>query len=71
MQLATTETEMNKADTNALTEYWHRETRHVNDKIDAALKDAQDHAYSLGLERGKEAATGQAEILWKAICEEA
>lgn len=42
---------MNKADENALTEYWHRETRYVNDKVDEAFKDAQDHAYALGLER--------------------
>lgn len=62
---------MNKADTNELTEYWHRETRYVNDKVDDAFKEAQDHAYSLGLKRGKEEATGQSEILWKAICEEA
>lgn len=34
---------MNKADTNELTEYWHRETRYVNDKVDEAFKDAQDH----------------------------
>lgn len=45
---------MNKADENALTEYWHRETRYVNDKVDEAFKDAQDHAYALGLKRGKE-----------------
>lgn len=45
---------MNKADTNELTEYWHRETRYVNDKVDDAFKDAQDHAYALGLKRGKE-----------------
>jgi len=45
---------MNNADTNELTEYWHRETRYVNDKVDDAFKDAQDHAYALGLKRGME-----------------
>ena len=48
---------MNKADTNELIEYWHRETRYVNDKVDEAFKDAQDHAYALGLKRGKEEVT--------------
>jgi len=59
----TTETEMNKADTNELTEYWNRETRYVNDKVDEAFKDAQDHAYALGLKRGKEEVTDLAKRL--------
>ncbi|MBK8745551.1 hypothetical protein [Propionivibrio sp.] len=54
---------MNKADTNELTEYWHRETRYVNDKVDEAFKDAQDHAYALGLKRGKEEVTDLAKRL--------
>lgn len=59
----TTETEMNKADMNELTEYWHRETRYVNDKVDEAFKDAQDHAYALGMQRGKEEVTDLAKRL--------
>jgi hypothetical protein len=54
---------MNKADTNELTEYWNRETRYVNDKVDEAFKDAQDHAYALGLKRGKEEVTDLAKRL--------
>jgi hypothetical protein len=50
---------MNEADTNELTEYWNRETRYVNDKVDDALKDAQDHAYALGMKRGKEDANAR------------
>ena len=59
----TTETEMNKADTNELVGCWHRETRDVNDKADEAFKDAQDHAYALGLKRGKEEVTDLAKRL--------
>lgn len=54
---------MNKADTNELTEYWLRETRRVNDKVDEAFKEAQDHAYALGLKRGKEEVTDLAKRL--------
>lgn len=45
---------MNKMDSNELADYWHRETRYVNDKVDEALKGAQDHAYALGIKRGQE-----------------
>jgi hypothetical protein len=45
---------MNKADTTELTRYWHHETNYLNIKIDDAFKEAQDHAYALGLKRGKE-----------------
>lgn len=38
---------MNKADTNELTEYWHRETRYVNDKVDEAFKDASRYKGAL------------------------
>lgn len=44
---------MNQEDTNKLTEYWHQETGYLNDKVDNAFKSAQDHAYALGLKRGK------------------
>jgi len=54
---------MNKADTNELADYWHRETRYVNDKVDDAFKNAQDHAYALGLKRGKEEVTDLAKRL--------
>jgi hypothetical protein len=49
----------NTQDTNALTEYWHRETNFVNEKVDAAFRQAQDHAYSLGLARGREEANAR------------
>lgn len=42
----------NTEDLNAMTEYWHRETNYVNNKVDEAFKAAQDHAYALGLARG-------------------
>ena len=44
---------MNTKDLNELTEYWHRETNYVNGKVDDAFKSAQDHAYALGLARGR------------------
>jgi hypothetical protein len=43
---------MNEADQQQLTDYWDRETRYVNEKIDDSFKLAQDHAYELGLKRG-------------------
>jgi len=45
---------MNQQDLNALTEFWHRETNHLNDSIDSALKSAQDDAYARGYRRGRE-----------------
>lgn len=55
---------MEQADKNELTEYLHRQTRYVNEKVDDAFKDAQDHAYALGLKRGRgEAATELAKRL--------
>jgi hypothetical protein len=44
----------NPKDLEELTEYWHRETNYVNQKVDDAFKAAQDHAYALGLKRGDE-----------------
>lgn len=44
----------NPKDLEELTEYWHRETNYVNEKVDDAFKAAQDHAYALGLKRGDE-----------------
>ena len=52
---------MNQQDLNALTEYWHRETNYVNEKVDDSFKQAQDHAYSLGLARGREEAKARFE----------
>ena len=43
-----------KADHDELAVYWHRETNYLNEKVDDAFKDAQDHAYALGLARGRE-----------------
>lgn len=54
---------MNKEDTNKLTEYWHRETCYVNNSVDDAFRNAQDHAYAIGLTRGKEEVTGLARRL--------
>lgn len=53
-------TPSNTQDVESLTDYWRRETIHLNDRVDAAFKEAQDHAYALGLARGKsEAAQNQ------------
>lgn len=52
---------MNQQDLNAMAEYWHRETRYINDKVDDAFKDAQDHAYQLGWKRGREEAKARFE----------
>lgn len=52
---------MNKEDINALTAYWHRETNYVNGKVEEAFKTAQDHAYALGVARGKEDANARYE----------
>ena len=45
---------MSDRDNAELTEYWRRETMYVNVKIDDAFKNAQDHAYALGLKRGRQ-----------------
>lgn len=45
---------MNQQDLNAMTEFWHRETNHLNDSIDSAFKSAQDDAYARGYRRGRE-----------------
>ena len=44
---------MNKQDESALTEAWHSDTNWLNEKIDEHFKAAQDHAYALGLKRGR------------------
>lgn len=44
---------MNQEDLNALTTAWHSDTTWLNDKIDESMKNAQDHAYQLGLARGR------------------
>ena len=45
---------MNRSDQNELTDRWHIDTRHLGNKVDEAFKDAQVHAYALGLARGME-----------------
>lgn len=45
---------MHPEDLNALTEYCHRETNYINDKVDSAFKSAQDDAYARGYRRGRE-----------------
>lgn len=44
---------MEKQDESALTEAWHSGTNWLNEKIDEHFKSAQDHAYALGLKRGR------------------
>lgn len=43
---------MNVQDEQTLTDYWNRETSLLNEKIDDAFREAQNHAYGLGLTRG-------------------
>lgn len=43
---------MNKQDLKALTHHWSEETNSLNMQIDEAFKQAQDHAYELGRQRG-------------------
>ena len=45
---------MNVADEQTLTFYWNRETSHLNGRIDDTFREAQNHAYELGLKRGVE-----------------
>lgn len=52
---------MHQGDLNAMTEYWHRKTLYVNDKVDDSFKQAQDHAYALGLARGRDEAKARFE----------
>lgn len=47
-------TGLHPEDMNALTEYWHRETNYINDRVDSAFKSAQDDAYARGYRRGRE-----------------
>jgi hypothetical protein len=47
---------MNYQDKEALTVYWHRETNFLTAKVDDTFRQAQDHAYLLGLARGREEA---------------
>lgn len=42
------------ADHNALVDDWQQLTRAANDAVDDAMKEAQDKAYRLGLERGRQ-----------------
>ena len=44
--------EQNKDDLDQMTDDWHRETRHVENAFDEALRRAQDLAYALGYRRG-------------------
>lgn len=52
---------MNTNDLNALGEYWRRQTNCTGDAISDAIKAAQDHAYALGLARGREEAKARFE----------
>lgn len=45
---------MDIADENALCEQWRRETIRLNTIVDEEYKEAQNHAYELGLKRGME-----------------
>lgn len=45
---------MNPKDRNALTEHWHQHTNYLNTQVDEAFREAQDHAYALGVARVKE-----------------
>ena len=42
-----------KDDLYALTHMWRDRTNRANAVVDDAVKDAQDHAYALGLSRGR------------------
>lgn len=53
---------MNQQDLNELTENWHSDTTYINNKVDEMLKASQDHAYELGLKRGRNENQG-----WKPI----
>jgi len=45
---------INQQDLNELTDYWHRTTTPLNDRIDEVVKSAQDDAYARGYRRGRE-----------------
>lgn len=45
---------MNKQDENMLVSAWNKETDAAEGMIQDSIKRAQDHAYSVGLERGKQ-----------------
>ena len=44
---------MNNLDLVELTEFWAQETGRLNDKLEESIRAAQDHAYELGLQRGR------------------
>jgi hypothetical protein len=46
-------TTTNHEDLDVMTSFWHRETNDLNIKVDEAFRKAQDHAYALGVARGK------------------
>lgn len=48
----------NANDLNELTVRWHSDTNSLNSAVDDTFKSAQDHAYTLGLRRGREDAAG-------------
>ena len=52
--------ELNQEDLSVLTAYWQRETTYANEKVDQACRSMQDHAYALGLARGRAEAAAAA-----------
>lgn len=52
--------EINPKDLDTLTMYWQRETTYANEKVDQTCRNIQDHAYALGLARGRAEAAAMA-----------
>ena len=44
---------MNETDLKILTDAWSKETTAIENAVQEAIKRSQDHAYELGIERGK------------------
>ena len=51
---------VNAEDLDTLTVYWQRETTYANEKVDQTCRSMQDHAYALGLARGRAEAAAAA-----------
>lgn len=50
----------NAQDLETLTAYWLRETNYANEKVNQTCHSMQDHAYALGLARGRAEAAAAA-----------
>ena len=50
----------NPKDLDDLTAYWQRETTYANEKVGQTCRSMQDHAYALGLARGRAEAAAAA-----------